>query len=103
MARVVIIAVFAAFLLSYALIAGITLAKGVRRGRFAAGMLLAAIALAGGTSWGIYWATKRGALSPEDFYNGVLGNAVVVGGLLAALGAVLGVLAAFASVLRRRP
>ncbi len=102
MARVVIIAILAAFVLSYALIAGITLAKGVRSGRYAAGVLLAVIALAGGASWGLYWATKRGELSPEDFYNGVLGNAVVVGGLLAAVGAVLGVLAAFYTVLRRR-
>ncbi len=103
MARVVLIAIIVSFVLSFATIAGITLARGRAAGRFAAGVLLAAVLLGGAGAWGIYWATKVGSLSPDDFYNSVAGNAFVVGSLLAALGAVLGVAAAFASVLRTRP
>ena len=87
----------------FATIAGITLARGRAAGRFAAGVLIAAVLIGGSAAWGIYWATKAGSLSPDDFYNSVAGNAVVVGGLLAALGAFLGAATAFATVLKSRP
>lgn len=103
MARVVLIAIILGFVLSFATIAGITLARGRAAGRFAAGVLIAAVLIGGSAAWGIYWATKAGSLSPDDFYNSVAGNAVVVGGLLAALGAFLGAATAFATVLKSRP
>lgn len=103
MARVVLIAIILSFILSFGTIAGIALARGRAAGRFAAGVLIAIVLLGGSAAWGVYWATKAGSLSPDDFYNSVAGNAVVVGGLLAALGALLGVVAAFATVLKNRP
>jgi hypothetical protein len=103
MARVVLIAIVASFVLSFGAIAAITLARGRAAGRFAGGALLASVLIGGAAAWGIYWATKVGSLSPDDFYNSVAGNAVVVGGLLAALGSILGVAAAFATILKNRP
>lgn len=100
MARVIVLAILAAFLLAFGAVAGVTLGRGRAAGRFIAGVLLASILLGGSAAWGIYWATKLGSLSPGDFYNSVIGNAVVVGALLAAAGALLGILAAFVLLLK---
>lgn len=102
MIRVVIISILASFLVAFTAVAGTALVKGRRAGQFAAGILLTIVVLGGLAAWQIYGATKQGALSPDDFYNSVFGNAVVVGGLLAAVGAVLGIVAAFATVLKGR-
>ncbi len=52
--------------------------------------------LAGGTfAYSAYLETRHGTLPPEHFYNSVLGNFVVVGGLVSAVGGILGIAAAF--------
>lgn len=101
MIRVVVISIVVTFLMAFGAIALATAAKGHRAGRTVA-LVLLVFAIAGGAgAWRIYSDTRAGGLSPHDFYNSVAGNALVVGGLVAALGAILGVVAAIYAILRR--
>jgi hypothetical protein len=103
MIRVVLISIVVSFIAAFGAIAATTLAKGSRAGQLVAGGLLILVLVCGAAAWAIYGATKQGSLSPDDFYNSVAGNALVVGGLLAAVGAILGIAVAFALMLRQPP
>ena len=48
-----------------------------------------------------YLKTRTGGLAPDDFLNSVLGNVVVVGGMIASFGALLGIVLAYLTVLKR--
>lgn len=62
--------------------------------------LAAAIGLALG--YAAYLQTRAGTLPPDHFYHSVTGNAVVVGGMIVSFAVIVGVLAHFLLILRKR-
>lgn len=74
------------------------------RGRVAAVSVAMALFIgclaAGGLAYAAYLSQRHGSLPPDHFLNSVIGNAVVVGGLLASVGGLIGLAASYLILLR---
>lgn len=87
--------------LAFGLVAAIVRTKGRRAAMMSsAALALAALATAA-LAYSAYLETRQGALPPDHFYNTVLGNIVVVGGLVASAGTILGLIAAYVALIKR--
>ena len=102
MAWIILGTIAASFGAAFGLIAGAARLRGRGAGKRTAAALLIACLVAGGFAYSAYLAQRHGALPPDHFYNSVLGNIVIVGGLLASVGGALGSIAAYLALLRER-
>ncbi|MGQ0455853.1 MAG: hypothetical protein ACT4OU_02200 [Hyphomicrobium sp.] len=97
-------------------LASIAVAFGAAFGGVAGALRFRGVRSAARLSWGLvifclagaavaYWAyvqQRHGAWPPDHFLSSVLGNIIVVGGLLVSIGGALGAVAAYVALLRGR-
>ncbi len=83
------------------LIASIARTKGHRMSAITAGVLAAVSACGLAIAYMAYLQTRAGTLPPDHFYHSVLGNAVVVGGMVVSFAVVLGAIASYVLVVRQ--
>ncbi len=84
------------------LIAAIARTKGHRVGAITAATLAAISACGLAAAYMAYLQTRAGTLPPDHFYHSVLGNAVVVGGMVMSFAVLLGIAASYVLILRHR-
>lgn len=87
--------------MTFGLIAAIVRTKGRSAASMAGAILALGALLTAALAYSAYLETRHGALPPDHFYNTVLGNIVVVGGLVASAGAILGLIAAYVALIKR--
>ncbi|MBX9684632.1 MAG: hypothetical protein K2X41_12680 [Hyphomicrobium sp.] len=86
----------------FGLLAAIVRTKGRRAALGSGATLFVGCCIGGAFAYSAYLDTRHGSLPPEHFYNSVLGNVVVVGGLVFSVSGILGIAAAFVAFRRVR-
>ena len=85
----------------FGLMTAVVRTKGRRAAMISNAALACVALLTAALAYAAYLETRHGALPPDHFYNTVLGNIVVVGGLVASAGAIVGLIAAYVVLIKR--